>query len=112
MTSSLLTTLILVFIFLVSCSQSPSDNSINSEPPSKKISDIALLSATCSGCHDSGSVVGDLRNHTSQQLYEQMVRYKNESGTTVMHRLMNGYTIDNIRLISEYLGQMESTENE
>ena len=112
MTSSFLTTLILVLIFLVSCSQSPSDNSVNSELSLKKISSVALLSATCSGCHDSGNVVGDLRNHSSQQLYEQMVRYKNETGTTVMHRLMNGYTTENIRGISEYLGQTESTEND
>ncbi len=112
MTPSFLTAILSVLIFLVSCSQSPGDNLSDSISTKGTISRAALLSASCSGCHDSKSVVGDVNTYASHQIYEQLVSYREDNGSTVMHRLMRGYSTEDIRLLSEYLGQTAVTKNE
>ena len=112
MTPSNLTVIISAFTFLVCCSQSPSEDKPDSFPLTESISNVALLAATCSGCHSADSVVGDLNNLTEQHIYNALTSYNEDDGTTVMHRLMKGYQTQDIQLISEYLGQTASIDNE
>lgn len=107
MTVSNSATVVLALILLSSCTQSPSAEFKESISKGELQNKGALLSASCSGCHAQNSIVGDLDNLTQEQLRELMTSYKEDNGTTVMHRLMNGYSDQDILLISEYLGKTD-----
>ena len=107
MTDLNLATVVLTSIILFSCTQSPSTEFKDSISKGELHNKGALLSASCSGCHAPNSIVGDLDNLTQEQLRDLMTSYKEDNGTTVMHRLMNGYSDQDIFLISEYLGKTD-----
>lgn len=107
MTVSNLATVVLTSILLFSCTQSPSTEFKDSISKGELHNNGTLLSASCSGCHAPKSIVGDLDNLTQEQLSDLMTSYKEDSGTTVMHRLMKGYSNQDILLISEYLGKTD-----
>lgn len=70
------------------------------------LSRAAGLALTCGGCHaPGGQAVKDIEGYTSDAIRTALSRYKLETdGTTVMHRLVRGYSDDDIVQISDYLG--------
>ena len=71
----------------------------------------ASLSATCASCHNTngkgveGADVPGLSHLKASYIETQMLAFKSgERGATVMHQLAKGYTNEQIKIISEYLG--------
>ncbi|MCI4643617.1 MAG: hypothetical protein MRY64_02415 [Hyphomonadaceae bacterium] len=66
----------------------------------------ATLSLACSGCHGpAGGAIAGLENYSAEQLQSEMMRYKTEpEGNSVMHRMMRGYSHEDIEAIAAYLG--------
>ncbi|MEM5516209.1 hypothetical protein WNY37_04560 [Henriciella sp. AS95] len=95
---------------LAACSQSAapgadsggaSGSDLNSD-----LSSAAALALSCTGCHsDAGEGIADIDDYTSDAIKTALDRYKLEvDGTTVMHRLIRGYSDDQIQAVSDYLG--------
>jgi cytochrome c553 len=63
------------------------------------------LSLSCSGCHGKAdAAVPTLRAYQREELQARLQAYKSDlDGTSVMHRLMRGYSDDEIAAISIYL---------
>ena len=76
------------------------------------LSDGALISMVCSGCHsDQAGAIVTLNDYSESQLVEALSKYKFETdGTTVMHRLARGYSDEDIAKISAYLGVKQGPE--
>ncbi len=64
-----------------------------------------LLALTCSGCHGGGSeAIPDYSQFDQAELETKLKTYKAEmDGTTVMHRLMRGYSDADITAVAAYL---------
>ncbi|RIJ18315.1 hypothetical protein D1227_00480 [Henriciella mobilis] len=65
----------------------------------------AQLALACSGCHGpSGGAIVSLEGYSKAELSTALTLYKSdEDGTTVMNRLMRGYSAEDIEAISTYL---------
>lgn len=65
----------------------------------------AQLVLACSGCHGpSGGAIVSLDGYSKAELSTALTLYKSdEDGTTVMHRLMRGYSDEDIEAISTWL---------
>ena len=83
-----------------------------SENSANMLSDGAMISMACSGCHsDQTGVIASLTNYSESELIVALSRYKSEpDGTTVMHRLARGYSEHDIAAVSTYLGKSERGE--
>lgn len=70
------------------------------------------LALTCSGCHGGeGVAISDYGLLTREELEARLLSYKQDaSGTTVMHRLMRGYSDDEIAAVSRYLSTPEEAD--
>ena len=66
-----------------------------------------MLALPCSGCHgDGGGAISSLQGRTADQVLVPLLQYKTDAmGTTVMHRMMRGYTVSEIEAISNYLAR-------
>ena len=97
--------LILSVCFLAGCGNAEPSNSEAHEIVSRGTS----LALACTSCHlgeDSSGVMPSLAGWTSDDLRASLRDYKtSESGATVMHRLMRGYSDEDIDLIADYIGQ-------
>lgn len=103
-------------LLLCACSQDAAPAANTSDPGQATLgaddidhaglSRAAGLALTCGGCHVSGGqAVKDIDDYTSDAIRTALERYKLETdGTTVMHRLVRGYSDDDIVQISDYLG--------
>lgn len=98
---------------LAACGQAPvsADQAI-SNTKLDLLSQGSLLASTCSGCHSGQSgAIASLDGYSEPTLIEAMYRYKSEvDGTTVMHRLARGYSVEDITAIGAYLGVDEGLE--
>ena len=68
----------------------------------------AILASACSGCHSAAGDGGiaDLDGYSHEALETALTTYRTDAdGTTVMHRLMRGYTEADIAAISQYLDE-------
>lgn len=65
----------------------------------------ATLSLACSGCHSvAGGAIPPLEGRPAASIRQSLLDYKTETdGTTVMHRMMRGYSDADIDAISAYL---------
>ena len=98
-------------VSLSACNQANSTDGLDAEnklKPSGQVSvpdRTAMLALSCSGCHsEAGDAIVSLEGYTRQALSTALNRYRNESdGTTVMHRLMRGYSEADIASVSAYL---------
>jgi len=45
-------------------------------------------------------VISNLKDWSDREISEALLRYKTEDGTTVMHRLARGYSIEDIETIA------------
>jgi len=84
----------------------------NSSPPAIKHQEnpeAALLAASCSGCHQVGnSSIPSYDGASKETLLDTLNLYKSDiEGQSVMHRLMRGYSDDEIALIASYLGEAD-----
>ena len=64
------------------------------------------LALSCSGCHDvGGDAIISLDGLDASQIASSLQRYSTETeGATVMHRLVRGYSEQDLRDISKALG--------
>lgn len=69
----------------------------------------AVLALSCSGCHSpQGGAMTSLENRSAESLREALLVYwRDPKGTTVMHRMVRGYTEADITAISAYLAEQE-----
>ena len=74
------------------------------------MSRVSALTAACGGCHYStGEAIPSLDGWTADELQARLMLYKFDAdGTSVMHRLMRGYSDEDIASISAYLAQAPS----
>ena len=63
------------------------------------------LALACSGCHgEAGGAIVSLDGYSREQLLTSLSAYKADTGgTTVMHRLMRGYSDTDIEAVSAWL---------
>ena len=82
---------------------SASDASV--APDMSQLSEPASLALACSGCHGTqGGAIANLDGYTADGLSERLMAYKTDAeGTTVMHRLMRGYSDAEIQSVSAYI---------
>ncbi|WP_084396840.1 c-type cytochrome [Henriciella aquimarina] len=121
-TAAFLTSLVAGGLFLAACDAGPEAAAPESGPPdsgadapaSTKAEDAeghptlqrpAALALSCSGCHaTAGEAIPSLESQTQATLEEKLTAYRTETdGTTVMHRLMRGYSEADIAAISAYI---------
>ncbi|ABI76707.1 putative sulfide dehydrogenase, cytochrome subunit [Hyphomonas neptunium ATCC 15444] len=84
------------------------------ETPAATEADMSLgaaLALSCSGCHSpAGGAITNLEGRTADNIRQALlVYYQDPDGTTVMHRMIRGYSEADIEAISAYLGE-EATE--
>ncbi|WP_018149330.1 c-type cytochrome [Henriciella marina] len=105
---------------LAACSGEPNIAQADPQPenvaqsaadPSAAIDPGKSLALTCSGCHGGeGEAIPDYGVLTHEELEARLLSYKQDaSGTTVMHRLMRGYSDNEIAAVSRYLSTLEET---
>ena len=97
---------LLLMIFIAGCSDQQGMDGANKEVvPQEAISRTASLSAICSGCHgNTDAAIVALSGYSTDNLITALMAYKSDtSGSTVMHRLMRGYSDEDIASISAYL---------
>ena len=63
----------------------------------------AHLAAACSGCHSPRTY--NIEIFTADEIRATLMRYQTEKGSTVMHRLMRGYSDEDIARLATYLGK-------
>lgn len=70
----------------------------------------ASLALACAGCHsETSTAVVSLNGYGAEALRDSLLRYKLAiDGTTVMHRLVRGYSDDDIELLANYFDQDRS----
>lgn len=106
---------------LAACSGEPNIAQADPQPenvaPSAADTSAAIdpgqsLALTCSGCHGGeGGAIPDYGVLSRQALEARLLSYKQDaSGTTVMHRLMRGYSDDEIAAVSRYLSTPEEAD--
>ncbi len=67
----------------------------------------AVLALSCSGCHSpAGEAITSLEGRTAESIRQGLLMYYQDTdGTTVMHRMIRGYSEADIEAISAYLGE-------
>ena len=96
---------------LLLCACSPSDVPADEDEARAavpvELSDTAALALTCTGCHSAvGGGIVSLDGYTAEAILTPLENYKLEAdGTTVMHRLVRGYSEDELEAVSAYLGK-------
>lgn len=67
----------------------------------------AALALSCSGCHSpAGGAITSLEGRSAENIRQALLVYhQDKDGTTVMHRMIRGYSEADIEAISAYLGQ-------
>ncbi|WP_139792407.1 c-type cytochrome [Henriciella litoralis] len=80
-------------------------SSTSDAPDMSGLSEPASLALSCSGCHGAkGGAIANLDGYTAADLSERLMAYKTDAeGTTVMHRLMRGYSDAEIQSVSAYI---------
>jgi len=82
----------------------------NSDKPSvdsADISAITIMASSCSGCHHKGNTaIPDISALSSDALYTSMSAnlVDTDAPMSPMHRIAKGYSEEDIRAISDYLG--------
>jgi len=76
----------------------------------EELSRAAMLSASCEGCHGtygrSPGAIPPIAGKSADYLIETLEGFRSgDTETTVMGRHVNGYTEEEIRLISEYFSK-------
>lgn len=63
------------------------------------------LALSCTGCHGGSSdAIPHLYDLTQEEMQSRLTAYQSDpDGTTVMHRLMRGYSAEEIAALSAYL---------
>ncbi len=70
-----------------------------------ELSQSAVLAIACTGCHgNSSQTIPNFEPFTADALERTLKAYKVDEGNTVMHRLMRGYTDEEIERIAHHLG--------
>ncbi|MEO0467143.1 MAG: hypothetical protein AAF216_11435 [Pseudomonadota bacterium] len=73
------------------------------------LSVTASLAASCSGCHAAGDAIVSLDGLGADAFAASLTRYRTEGGSTVMHRLVRGYSDEQVQAIAEYLAESEAS---
>lgn len=96
-------TLVLALAACGSTPDSPAPEAPALPPPA--LDRAATLALACSGCHGStGGAIASLDGRPADQIRQSLLRYRSDTaGTTVMHRMMRGYSEADINAISAYL---------
>lgn len=72
---------------------------------------VEPITLSCSGCHGgrSGAATPSLEGRTRDDILNALTSYKNDpNGTTVMHRIARGYTIEQLADVSDQLADQEA----
>ena len=97
----------LLLPLLVACGSTPVAPSTEeaSAATAPALDRAATLSIACSGCHSAaGGAIPALEGRTEASIRDSLLAYKSAAdGTTVMHRMMRGYSDADIDAISAYL---------
>lgn len=78
----------------------------------EELSRKAMLSASCEGCHGtygrSPGAIPSIAGKSAEYLRDALEKFRSgEKPATVMNRHVNGYTEEEIRLISEYFSEQK-----
>lgn len=78
--------------------------------PAEELSQAAMLSASCEGCHGphgrSPGAIPPIAGKSTDYLREAMEAFRSgDKDATVMDRHMKGYSEEEIRLIAEYFSK-------
>ncbi|MCA8899751.1 MAG: hypothetical protein KDA53_00720 [Hyphomonas sp.] len=98
----------LLALLIAACSTTPEapapDASAEMLPALDRTATLALA---CSGCHSpAGGAMASLEGRTEDAIRHSLLTYKGDAaGTTVMHRMMRGYSEIDIDAISAYLAE-------
>jgi cytochrome c553 len=92
---------------VAACGTAPA---LPTEMPAATTADLPLgaaLAMSCSGCHNpAGGAISSLEGRPAEDIRTALLYYfQDTDGTTVMHRMMRGYTEAEIDAISAYLGE-------
>lgn len=92
---------------LAACGTTAAETDMKEADNSALITDASVLSLACSGCHGpDGGAIASLDGRTAEQIQQPLLRYRSEGGgTSVMHRMMRGYSEAEIEAISTYLAE-------
>lgn len=98
-------TAILMPLLAVACGSLPGGFAANEGVPLASIDHAATLSLACSGCHGAaGGAIPTLEGRPAASIRQSLLAYKTTpDGTSVMHRMMRGYSDADIDAISAYL---------
>ncbi|MEQ9316306.1 MAG: hypothetical protein RLN72_10680 [Henriciella sp.] len=101
-------------LLLCACSpnDAPADEADAGTAISVALSDTAALALACTGCHSAvGGGIVSLNGYTAEAILTPLKNYKLETnGTTVMHRLVRGYSDEELEAVSAYLGKSGGSE--
>jgi len=100
---------------LAACSKAPSAEesaetaSAETAVEDSKLSSAAVLAAACSGCHgEAGEAMTSLAGRDADTLEATLLGYKTDAdGMSVMHRLMRGYSDEDIASVSAWIANEE-----
>lgn len=99
--------LALLVLALSACGTAPKEGLADTAEIGARLPIGAELSLGCSGCHGppAGAMLG-LEGRSSESLRAALLQYRRDvDGTTVMHRMMRGYSETEIDAISRYLSK-------
>lgn len=87
---------------LAACGSTPAADDRAPLPPTGR---ATTLSLACSGCHSmAGGAIPSLEGRPAASIRQSLLDYRTDAdGTTVMHRMMRGYSEADIDAISTYL---------
>jgi len=90
---------IAALFFTYGCSENHS-SSESSLPTS-----ASILAASCTGCHSSQNTdIPTIDTLETEAITAALQAYKSDPGNSVMHRIMRGYSDDEISELASYLG--------
>lgn len=91
------------------CGSAPAPQTAVTNAESTELHSVAALSLSCSGCHSpNGGAMTSLDGRSADSLREALMAYwQDTEGTTVMHRMIRGYSEAEITAISVYLAETE-----
>ena len=92
---------------IAACGTAPEPPTETAQPAVADISAGAALALSCSGCHSpAGGAISSLEGRPADNLRQALLLYYQDAdGTTVMHRMIRGYTEADIEAISTYLSE-------
>lgn len=95
---------IVLALSLVACGKTEKADAVQTLDATH-VSDVAVLAQACSGCHAVGSQhLADLTTFTSHEIATRFRAYKEDAvGRTVMHRIAQGYSDEDITNIAAFL---------